>query len=61
MYSTGIHILDMTVKVRFQTPDLRQKYRSTFHAFATIVREEKFVSLYKGIMSPLVRSIFSNC
>jgi solute carrier family 25 (mitochondrial carnitine/acylcarnitine transporter), member 20/29 len=44
----------MAVKVRFQTPDLRQKYSSTFHALSTIVKEEKFVGLYKGITSPLV-------
>jgi solute carrier family 25 carnitine/acylcarnitine transporter 20/29 len=49
-----------TVKVRFQTPDLRQKYRSTFHALATISREEKFVGLYKGITSPLASCALLN-
>lgn len=42
-----------TVKVRFQTPSIAGKYHSTFHAISTIVREEKFVGLYKGILSPL--------
>jgi hypothetical protein len=58
MHSTETHLLSTAVKVRFQTPDLRQKYRSTFHALATITREEKFVGLYKGITSPLVCNIF---
>lgn len=42
------------VKVRFQSPHTAQKYHSTIHAVATIVREEKFIGLYKGISSPLV-------
>jgi len=49
---------NMAVKVRFQTPELRQKYSSTFHALSKIIKEEKFVGLYKGITSPLV---FDNC
>ncbi|KIM90259.1 hypothetical protein PILCRDRAFT_811976 [Piloderma croceum F 1598] len=50
----------MAVKVRFQTPDLRQKYSSTFHALSTIVKEEKFVGLYKGITSPLASCALLN-
>jgi len=42
-----------TVKVRFQTPGIRAKYRSTFDALGTIIREERFIGLYKGITSPL--------
>ena len=42
------------MKVRFQTPNIRAKYKSTFHALATIVKEESFIGLYKGIVSPLV-------
>lgn len=42
------------MKVRFQTPNIRAKYKSTFHALATIVKEEKLIGLYKGITSPLV-------
>lgn len=43
------------MKVRFQSPEIASKYRSTFQAIATIVREERFIGLYKGITSPLVR------
>ena len=43
------------MKVRFQNPTLAGKYHSTLHAIGTIVREEKFVGLFKGITSPLVR------
>ncbi|KAK2467361.1 hypothetical protein APHAL10511_000596 [Amanita phalloides] len=43
-----------TVKVRFQNPTLAGKYTSTAHAFVSIVREERFIGLYKGITSPLV-------
>ncbi|KAF8888067.1 mitochondrial carrier domain-containing protein [Infundibulicybe gibba] len=42
-----------TVKVRFQSPGISGRYHSTTHAIITIVREEKFVGLYKGIMSLL--------
>ncbi|TFY51688.1 hypothetical protein EVG20_g10883 [Dentipellis fragilis] len=44
-----------TVKVRFQNPATASKYQSTFHAFATIAREERVLGLYKGVTSPLVR------
>ncbi|EJD00003.1 carnitine/acyl carnitine carrier [Fomitiporia mediterranea MF3/22] len=43
-----------TVKVRLQSPGISSKYRSTFHAFSTIVREEHFKGLYKGIASPMI-------
>ncbi|KAH9913094.1 mitochondrial carrier [Epithele typhae] len=42
-----------TVKVRFQSPHIASKYRSTFHAFFTIVREERIRGLYRGIAAPL--------
>ncbi|KIL60578.1 hypothetical protein M378DRAFT_14045 [Amanita muscaria Koide BX008] len=42
-----------TVKVRFQTPSLAGKYRSSFHAIATIIREEQLVGLYKGVLPRL--------
>ncbi|KAI5120948.1 hypothetical protein M0805_001653 [Coniferiporia weirii] len=45
-----------TVKVRFQSPETSARYRSTFHAFSTIVREEKFRGLFKGIVSPMLSS-----
>lgn len=44
------------MKVRFQSPATQARYRSTFHAITTIVREERFLGLYKGIYSPLVRA-----
>ena len=47
----------IAVKVRFQSPEVSGRYRSTFHAFTTIVREERFRGLYKGIASPMVRVI----
>lgn len=47
-------VFERTVKVRFQNPATQSKYRSTFHAITTIVREERFLGLYKGISSPLV-------
>ena len=43
-----------SVKVRFQNPQTSQRYTSTVNALVTIVREEKFVGLYKGVTSPLV-------
>ncbi|KAF8989848.1 mitochondrial carrier domain-containing protein [Cyathus striatus] len=49
-----------TVKVRFQSPDIAGKYRSTFHAIATIIQEEKFLGLYKGITSPLASVALMN-
>ena len=47
------------VKVRFQNPRTAVKYRSTLNAVSTIIREERFFGLYKGITSPLV-SFFSH-
>ncbi|KZT20993.1 mitochondrial carrier [Neolentinus lepideus HHB14362 ss-1] len=49
-----------TVKVRFQNPEIAQKYRSTFNAITTIVREERAPGLYKGITSPLASCAFMN-
>ncbi|KAF8270714.1 mitochondrial carrier domain-containing protein [Lactarius quietus] len=42
-----------TVKYRFQNPAPNVQYRSTFHALATITREERLRGLFKGISSPL--------
>ena len=44
------------VKVRFQDPNTSGRYRGTFSAVATIIREERFSGLYKGITSPMVCS-----
>ncbi|KAF5379513.1 hypothetical protein D9615_006523 [Tricholomella constricta] len=52
--SEELIILRVLVKVRFQNPETSFKYRSTVHAVTTIVREERFVGLYKGITSPLL-------
>ncbi|KAF9482995.1 carnitine/acyl carnitine carrier [Pholiota conissans] len=49
-----------TVKVRFQSPAIASKYHSTFNAIATIVREERFIGLYKGITSPLATVALMN-
>ena len=51
--------LSIKVKVRFQSPAIARKYHSTFHAITTIIREERFIGLYKGITSPLVIQGFS--
>jgi hypothetical protein len=51
----------ITVKVRFQSPAVAGKYRSTFHAITTIMQEERFIGLYKGITSPLVSQAFFPC
>ena len=45
------------MKVRFQNPAVVRKYYSTIHAITTIIREERFVGLYKGIISPLVNDL----
>ncbi|KAF8634656.1 hypothetical protein AX15_000795 [Amanita polypyramis BW_CC] len=49
-----------TVKVRFQSPTIATKYRSTVHAFSTIIREERLVGLCKGIASPLITAALLN-
>ncbi|KAF4610872.1 hypothetical protein D9613_007212 [Agrocybe pediades] len=49
-----------TVKVRFQNPEISSRYRSTFQAITTIVREERFIGLYKGITSPLATVALMN-
>ncbi|EPQ56195.1 mitochondrial carrier [Gloeophyllum trabeum ATCC 11539] len=49
-----------TVKVRFQNPEIAHRYRSTFNAITTIVREERVLGLYKGITSPLASCAFMN-
>ncbi|KAI0069640.1 carnitine/acyl carnitine carrier [Panus rudis PR-1116 ss-1] len=43
-----------TVKVRLQNPSVGVQYRSTFHGVTTIIRQEGFRSLFRGISSPLV-------
>jgi len=47
-----------TVKVRFQNPRFEQHYSSTMNGILTIVREEKFIGLFKGISSPLAGVAF---
>ncbi|KAF8159263.1 carnitine/acyl carnitine carrier [Crassisporium funariophilum] len=49
-----------TVKVRFQNPDIAGKYHSTLHAITTIIREERFTGLFKGITSPLASVALMN-
>ncbi|KAK0202319.1 carnitine/acyl carnitine carrier [Desarmillaria ectypa] len=49
-----------TVKVRFQNPEMTGKYRSTVHALATIIKEERFIGMYKGITSPLATAALMN-
>lgn len=43
-----------TLKVRLQTQPDPPKYRNAFDCFKTIVREEGFRGLYKGVNSPLM-------
>ncbi|GFS88263.1 hypothetical protein NPIL_702771 [Nephila pilipes] len=44
-----------TVKVRLQTQDSSNKmYRGTFHCLSTIVKQESFQGLFKGMSSPMV-------
>ena len=47
----------VAVKVRFQDPNTSARYSGTFNAVSTIIREERVSGLYKGIMSPMVRSL----
>lgn len=42
-----------TVKVRLQHPEVASRYRSVWHAFTTIIREERVRGLFRGISSPL--------
>jgi len=56
MYSLQFLIV-RTVKVRLQSAAAVGRYRSTFHALYTIFREERMSGLYRGIASPLVRSL----
>lgn len=60
-FDTGMHVVWNSkcltlhpVKVRFQNPEIARKYSSTFHAVTTIIKEERFIGLFKGITSPLV-------
>jgi len=46
-----------TVKVRMQTST---KYSGMVNAFSTIVKEEGFFGIYKGVQSPLVGTTFMN-
>ncbi|XP_054710512.1 mitochondrial basic amino acids transporter-like [Uloborus diversus] len=43
-----------TVKVRLQTQDCNNKiYRGTFHCISTIIKQESYQGLYKGMSSPM--------
>ncbi|ORZ14127.1 mitochondrial carrier domain-containing protein [Absidia repens] len=37
------------VKVRLQSRELASKYKGTWHCFITIIKQEKFLGLYKGM------------
>ncbi|KAI8336705.1 mitochondrial carrier domain-containing protein [Chlamydoabsidia padenii] len=41
-----------TVKVRLQSRELASRYKGTWHCCKTIIRQEKFLGLYKGMASP---------
>ncbi|KAK0442419.1 hypothetical protein EV421DRAFT_1904199 [Armillaria borealis] len=41
-------------------PEMTGKYRSTMHALATIIKEERFIGMYKGITSPLTNAALMN-
>jgi len=66
-YAFADYVFELTplllhpVKVRFQNPQIAQKYHSTLHAITTIIREERFSGLYKGISSPLVSHVLRRC
>jgi len=48
-----------TVKVRLQTQSIDgTKYKGVISGFTTIIKEESFFALYKGLASPLVLSAF---
>ncbi|KAI9567092.1 mitochondrial carrier domain-containing protein [Boletus coccyginus] len=49
-----------TVKTRLQNPVIYSKYKSTLDAFSTIIKEERFMGLYKGVVSPLATCAFMN-
>ncbi|KXN86207.1 Mitochondrial carnitine/acylcarnitine carrier protein CACL, partial [Leucoagaricus sp. SymC.cos] len=49
-----------TVKVRFQNPEIAGRYTSTFNAITTIIREEKFFGLCKGITAPFASVALMN-
>ncbi|KAF9779223.1 carnitine/acyl carnitine carrier [Thelephora terrestris] len=49
-----------TVKVRFQDPKTSLRYSGTFNAVSTIIREERFSGLYKGIMPPMATCALLN-
>lgn len=49
-----------TVKVRFQSPAISSRYNSTWNALSTIIREERFFGLFKGITSPLATVALMN-
>ncbi|SAM09458.1 hypothetical protein [Absidia glauca] len=40
------------VKVRLQSRELASRYKGTWHCFVTIIKQEKFLGLYKGMASP---------
>ena len=52
-----VHVDAATVKVRFQDPNTSARYSGTFNAVSTIIREERFSGLYKGVVSPMVRDL----
>ncbi|KAI8877693.1 mitochondrial carrier [Backusella circina FSU 941] len=51
---SGLAVGHPFVKVRLQSRELASRYKGTWDCFSTIVRQEKFLGLYKGMMSPAV-------
>ncbi|WWC65069.1 uncharacterized protein I303_107683 [Kwoniella dejecticola CBS 10117] len=45
------------VKVRYQTPQYAGKYKSTFSALGSILKEEKVRGLFKGVTSPMINGV----
>lgn len=49
-----------TIKVRFQSPQYKGRYASTWGAFGAIIREESPKGLFKGVTSPMAGIAFIN-
>ena len=49
-----------TVKVLIQNQVLPVRYKSTFQTISLVTREDGFLRLYRGIMTPLVTVAFYN-
>ena len=49
-----------TVKVLIQNQVLPVRYKSTFQTIALVTKEDGFLRLYRGLMTPLVTVAFYN-